>query len=75
MMMDCALCSLWNMECSICGVNKKSKGSADKGVGSGICVDVCEVVKDRGDEGGCFKVVGGCCVEGEEVGWAEIGVI
>lgn len=48
---------------------------SSRGKGIRFVKDVCEVVKDRGDEGGCFKVVGGCCVEGEEVGWAEIGVI
>ena len=28
------------MEWSICGVNEKSESPADKGAGSGICVDV-----------------------------------
>jgi len=58
MMMDCALCSLWNMECSICGVNKKSKGSADKGVGSGICVDVGGAEEEGVVVSGGAKVVG-----------------
>jgi len=40
MMMDCPLCKLWSMECSICGVNEKSESPSDKEVGSGICVDV-----------------------------------
>ena len=39
MIMDCTLCKLWSMECSICGVNEKSESPGDKGAGSGICVD------------------------------------
>ena len=36
------------MECSIYGVNEKSKSPADKGAGSGICADA----------GGITRVVG-----------------
>jgi len=39
MIMDCPLCKLWSMECSICCVNEKSEGPADKGAGSGIYID------------------------------------
>lgn len=30
-----------------------------RGKGIGFTKDVCEVVKDRGDGGGCFRVGGG----------------
>lgn len=32
---------------------------SSRGKGIRFVKDVCEVVKDRGDEGGCFKVVKG----------------
>ena len=43
MIMDFPLWMLWSMKCNICGVNIKFEGPADKGAGSGSCVNVGEI--------------------------------